>query len=106
MSTIDDRFKGMKDKAKDVLMLIPEIFVYVPFDFVTVPVRDRVIPRSVKKRMPELACRISYRSATQIDDNIMCQPAEKYKHENLFPCSYYNHETGGCRKVEKPKCSP
>ena len=87
--------------TKWALMFIPELTFYVPFDFFTTPIRDRLIPRSWKKENPDLACR-GYQANS---DPIMCKPAERYEHKWLLKCLCWNYDmkTGECMKYRKKR---
>ncbi len=95
--------KTLGDKVREgaewTLMFIPEFAFYVPFDFFTIPIRDRLIPRSWKNKNPDLACR-GYKGKS---DPIMCKPAERYEHKWLLKCLCWNYdmETGECKKYRK-----
>ncbi|MHC4202335.1 MAG: hypothetical protein ACYSU0_20275 [Planctomycetota bacterium] len=76
-----------------------EMALFVPIDLLTVAIRDTVIPRAVKTRLPFLSCRRYLCFGRQVD----CGPAMKYRHEGLFKtviCEHYDVGTGGCRRAK------
>jgi hypothetical protein len=83
------------DEVKGGLIFLPEVFLYAPADISTVWLRNRVFPRSWKKRVNFLGCRgyDSYHPG-----KIMCKPAEKYRHKGLFRlvCRHYDSKTHEC----------
>jgi hypothetical protein len=57
-----------------------ECSLFVPFDLLTVPVRDVVLPRRLKAWCPPLSCRKydGYNKA------VLCRPVRKYWHADVF----------------------
>ena len=86
--------------AEWILMFIPELGLYVPFDIFACPIRDRLIPYRMKKKWPPLACR-GYKF--NAGEPPVCKPAEKYEHKWLFKCVCWHYDigTGECRKYSR-----
>ncbi len=75
-----------------------EMALFVPVDLLTVAIRDTVIPRAVKARLPLLSCRRYLCFGRQVD----CGPAMKYRHGGLFKAVIWGHydvATGACRRA-------
>lgn len=83
------------DILADLAWLAVEIPLFLPADVLTVRVRDAVIPRMVKKRLPFLSCR----RYNGFNPRVGCGPAAKYTHEGLFKvvvCRHYDVSSGKC----------
>jgi len=82
------------------LWYVAEIALFLPVDLLTVPIRDAVIPRAVKRKLPFLSCRRYVLFSRQVD----CGPAMKYKHKVLFKavvCRHYDADFGECRRPRR-----
>ncbi len=78
-----------------VLWYVPETLLFLPADLLTVRIRDAVIPRAIKRRLPFLSCR-RYGS---FDGPPTCAPAWKYEHKGLFKtviCRHHGDGSGQC----------
>jgi hypothetical protein len=83
-------------RLADVLWYVPETLLFVPADLLTVRIRDTVIPRALKRRLPFLSCR-RYRS---FSGPPTCGPASKYEHKGVFKtviCGHHGDGSGHCR---------
>ncbi|MBN2112238.1 hypothetical protein JW707_04015 [Candidatus Woesearchaeota archaeon] len=91
-----NKLEDMLEGVKGMLMLVPETVLYIPFDFVTVPARNKGIPLFLKMKFPQLSCR-GYTDRYSKPD---CKPAIKYHHKEIFAklCRYYNPKTGCCNR--------
>jgi len=76
-------------------IIIPEITLYQINDFFIVPIKNWLIPRSLKKAMPWLSCR---RYNLLYSKDTICMPAKKYKHKVLF---FFRNV---CRCYDSGKC--
>ncbi len=79
------------------LWYVAEIALFLPIDLLTVRIRDAVIPRFLKTRLPFLSCRRYVLFGTEVD----CGPVVKYRHKGLFKaiiCGYCDVDLGDCRR--------
>jgi len=74
-----------------------ELFLYLPFDLVTIPVRDKM-PRAIKKRIPAISCRKAY---TYSFEKPVCFPYLKYNHKEFFKLFEWLY---GCKIGENGIC--
>ena len=95
--SFDERHPTL-DKILKTVMIVPELTIYQISDFLTVPVRNWIIPRALKKKMPSLSCRKYYN-----DDEPNCKPSQKYVHKSLFLFRYVcgSYDNGKCTKYKK-----
>jgi len=85
------------EKIVNGMRYLPEIVLFMPFDFLTIDIRDVCIPRFIKEWCPYLSCR------RYPIYGVKCGPAIKYHHKELFRtmCKYYDLKSGNCRKYKK-----
>ncbi len=91
-----ERHRALRRLA-GVLWYAAEIALFLPVDLLTVRVRDAVIPRALKTRLPFLSCRRYVLFGTEVD----CGPVVKYRHKGLFKaavCGYCDVDLGDCRR--------
>ncbi len=84
-------------RVADGLWYAAEIALFLPVDLLTVRIRDVVIPRALKTRLPFLSCRRYVLFGTEVN----CGPVVKYRHKGLFKavvCRYCNADLGDCRR--------
>ena len=93
---MEESNKSSLEKIASAFHYVIEAGLYVPFDLVQVPIRDRIIPRAFKRIFLGLSCRRYF--VFGMDPS--CSPARKYQHDSLFEkvCSYYDPKTGLCTK--------
>jgi len=87
------------DKILKSFWIIPELTVYQLSDIFTIPARNWIIPKALKKEFPSLSCR----GRIYYNDRPACKPSEKYEHKSLFLFRYFckNYEDGKCTKYKK-----
>ncbi len=88
------------EKIVSAAMFIPEATIYQISDLLTIPARNWVIPRALKRELSCLSCRDYYGK-----NLARCMPVKKYYHEWMFlfrfVCRSYDYESGRCIKYEK-----
>jgi hypothetical protein len=74
-----------------------EAGLYAPLDLLTVRIRDSVIPRAIKRRVPFLSCRRYGLSGTRP----RCGPLMKYRCRAIFGfvCRHCDTGNGQCGRV-------
>ena len=80
----------------DRVIRIKEYVLYTPIDAITIPFRDHIIPRSIKKQYPVLSCR----RYSLYQDEVFCQPSGKYLNRDIMAkvCPYYDLKENQCTK--------
>lgn len=91
------RFGELVRGAARAARYVVEATLFLPLDLLSVRIRDRVIPRAVKKRTPFLSCR-RYGS---FGPQPLCGPLMKYSCRAMFAlvCRRFDASSGECRRV-------
>lgn len=89
---------GLEGLIKGIVY-VPEIFVFLPLDLLSKPLRESKYLKGLRRIFPAIRCREHLEGGY-----MMCRPARKYWHPELFResvCRYYNFDSGRCFKYLK-----
>lgn len=88
------------EKIVSAAMIPVELGPFLVYDLLTIPPRNWLIPRALKKKLPFFSCREYSSGFAGYPD---CKPARKYYHNKLFLFRFIcgSYKEGSCIKYKR-----